>query len=241
MAQSALSSSLPSNDPEQEYRSVEPLAVIGLVLGLLSPLALVGPLLWLLPPLGIAASLLAIGRIARDASRSGRSIALVGLGLSVVFGVAPAAQAGSAFLLLGEQPREVADAFLEFLRTDHPEKALMLRGVPDVRDMDESWAVFQVDSNARQDMERFVRMPLVRTMLALGDQADIRFYSFNGVAFNGSTGQVNYWYTVTFMDHDKKKTFLVGLLMERKPTSREGVNPWRVKDFYGPVDPNKHD
>jgi hypothetical protein len=241
MAQSALSSSPPSNDPEQEYRSIEPLAVIALLLGLFSPLAFIGPLLWLVPPLGIAASLLALGRLGRDGSRSGRSIALFGLGLSIAFGIAPAAQTASAFFLLREQPREVADAYLEFLRTDHPEKALMLRGVPDVREMDESWSVFQNDPSARHDLERFVHMPLVRTMLALGDKADIRFFSFNGVAINGSTGQANYFYTVTFMDHDKKKTFLVGLLMERKPTSRPGISPWRVKDFYGPVDPNKRD
>jgi hypothetical protein len=241
MPHPGLSSSPPSIDPELEYRSVEPLAVIGLLLGLVSALAFIGPLLWLLPPLGIAANLLAMRRIRHDSSRSGRSIALAGLGLSVVFAIAPAAQTASAFWILRQQPRDVADAYLEFLRTDHPEKALMLRTLPEMRELDETWAYFQENADARQDLERFVRMPIVRTMLALGDKAAIRFFSFNGVAINGSTAQVNYWYTVTFMDNGKKKTFLVGLVMERKPNPRADVSPWRVKDFYGPVDPNKLD
>ena len=61
-----------------------------------------------------------------------------------------------------------------------------------------------------------------------------------GVGTDGNRAQVNYWYTVTYDDEQgKKKTFLVGLVMDRKPTQNPDMNPWRVQDFMGPINPNK--
>ena len=50
----------------------------------------------------------------------------------------------------GNVPRDVADAYLEFLRTDHPEKALMLRTLPEMRELDETWAYFQYNADTHQ-------------------------------------------------------------------------------------------
>ena len=41
------------------------------------------------------------------------------------------------------------------------------------------------------------------------------------------------------MKTGKKKTFLVGIIMDRKKTENPDLNPWRVKDFNGPIDPEK--
>ena len=233
-----------SGEPELEYRSVEPWAIGGLLLGLLSPVALLSSVLWLAPLFGIAANALALRRLNQEANRVGRSAALIGLGLSVLFSVVPIAQTVTDFFVLSAQPREMADQFLEYLRQDDPRKALMLRAVPDLRksvDNDEAVKLFfQNNHEARTDLAKFVELPTARIIMALGERADIRYYATTGVGTDGDRAQVSYWYTVTFDDEQgKKKTFLVGVVMDRKPTQNPELNPWRVQDFMGPINPKK--
>jgi hypothetical protein len=233
-----------SGEPELEYRSVEPWAIGGLLLGLLSPVALLSSVLWLAPLFGIATNLVALRRLQQEANRAGRSAALVGLGLSLLFGVVPVAQMAMDYLLLKDQAREVGDQFLEYLRHDEPQKAIMLRSLPDIRkplDDDEALDLFfRNNVDARNDLAKFVHLPIARILLALGERANIRFFATKEVATRGDLAQVDYWYTVTFDDDaGKKKTFLVGLLLNRKPTENPELNPWRVQDFMGPINPYK--
>lgn len=236
----------PLTGGEIEYRSVEPWAIGSLLIGMASPLALLAPLLWLVPPLGMLASSVALARLRRDASRIGRTPALVGLGLSILFGVAPFARMASDYVLLRDQARPLADQFVEYVRQDRPEKAVSLRVAPDARptldDLDDEglWKFYRQNAEAKRDLTAFVSVPIVRTMLALGPRADVRFYRTAGIGTDGSYAQVVYWYTVTFVDEqEKKKTFLVGVVLDRKPTQMPGLSPWRVKDFFGPIDPRK--
>src|SRR5262245_42960401 len=83
-----------------EDRSVEPWSIVGLVLGLVSPVALIAPMLWLVPPLAILVSARALVHIRREASRIGRAAALAGLGLGVLFGIAPVANLVGDYLVL---------------------------------------------------------------------------------------------------------------------------------------------
>ncbi len=227
------------HDPQQDYRTVEPLAVVGLVLGMISVFSMLGGPVWLLAGVAAVVNLLALRRIGSDSNRSGRGAALAGLALSVVFGVAPGAQILSSRLILSRQAREVSDQFFEFLREQNPEKAMMLRFAPDKRrPFDEtSWTYFRNNKESRGHLVGFVNTPVVRTLLTLGPKADIRFYKTNGVATEGSRGLVDYYYTVTYPDGDKKKTFFVDVLMERKPTHNPGINPWRVMGIVGGFDP----
>jgi hypothetical protein len=240
MPESATGSSLTeSHDPQQDYRTIEPWAVGGLVLGVLSAVAMFGGLLWLLAGLGVVANLVALRRIHRNANRSGRGAALLGLSLSVIFSVAPGAQMAASRLILARQAREVADQFFEFLREDSPEKAMSLRFAPDQRrPFDElMWTYFRNDNEAKAQLRVFVATPVVRTILAIGPRADIRFYKTRSVATEGSRGLVSYYYTVTYPDGDGKKTFFVDVLMERNPTVKPGINPWRVTGLLPARDP----
>lgn len=201
-------------------------------------------MLWLAPLFGIAANLLALARLKQNPNRVGRSAALAGLGLSVLFAVVPVAQMTTDYFLLRDQPRELGDRFLEYLRQDDPYKALMLRAVPDFRkslDDDEAMKLFfQNNKDAKKDLKKFVELPAARTIMALGERAKIRYFATRGIGTLGDQAQVNYWYTVTFDDEQgKKKTFLVGLVMDRKPTQNPDLNPWRVQDFIGPINPSK--
>jgi hypothetical protein len=230
------------SESEIAYHSMEPWAILGLVLGLLSAAAMIAPLLWLLPLVGVLTSAVALRRIRLEPGRMGRTAALAGLGLSAFFGVVPAARTAAAWVLLSGQARPMADQFWEYLRQGSPEKALMLQFTPDARQPldDMLWVFYRNDNEGKAQLKRFVSHPLVRTLLALGTKADVRFYKTHAVATDGPRAQVSYWYTVTWPDETgKKTTFLAGILLERRPTADPSLNPWKVKDFTGGINPNQ--
>jgi hypothetical protein len=177
----------------------------------------------------------------RREGRLGRTVALVGVALSTLFIVMPVSRILSAQVLLARQARPVAEQFLEYLRQRSPQKAIMLNRAPDYRrPIDEGlWLFFRADDDARTELQRFVTRPPVRMLLALGERAQVRFYKTASVATEGDLAQVDYWYSVTFDDDGRKKTFFIGLLLERKPTTNPDINPWRVKDFAGGIDPGR--
>ena len=229
----------PHGEPQLDYQPVERLAIVGLIVGLLSPIAMLAPVLWFVPILGLLTSLMALANIRRE-GRLGRTVALVGLALSTLFIVVPVSRILSTQLLLARQARPVAEQFLEYLRQRSPQKAIMLNRAPDYRrPLDEGlWLFFRADDDARSELQQFVTRPPVRMLLALGERARVRFYRTATVASEGDLAQVDYWYSVTFDDEDgRKKTYFIGLLLERKPTTNPDINPWRVKDLAGGIDP----
>jgi hypothetical protein len=229
-------------DPQLEYRSVEPWAVGGLLLALLSPVALLDGLWWLIAPLGVLANAVALRRVAAEPHRMGRAAALLGLGLSLFFGTAPWARSFAERLLLPEQARPTADQFFEFLRQGSPEKAVQLRFAPDYREPfdDTLWKYLRTNTAAGQELRRLVADPTVRTLLALGDRAQVRYFRSGGVSTDGARAVANLWYTVTFDDDQgRKKTFIVRVLLDRKPVGTPGLNPWKVGAVFGGINPDE--
>jgi hypothetical protein len=234
MSESTSTDPRQSDDEDLDYRTVEPWAVGGLLAGLASAIALVGgPAL--LVALGAAVvNLIALARIRRERSRSGRAAALLGLGLATMFAVAPIAQDWVTYALLSRQARPIADQWFEDLRRDRPERAVRLQLAAEMRPpLDDSiWLYFRHDDESRYRLIKFVRDPLVRTLLALGDRAEVRFYETRSAVSDGELGGVHFVYTVTYPDASGKKTFLVSLLLERIPNSKPGINPWRIKAYF---------
>jgi hypothetical protein len=241
MSQPADPSLHQADEPHLEYRTVDPVTVIGLGLGLLSPLALIGGVMVLFAGFAAVVNLVALARLKQDTGRTGRAAALAGLALSVVFGVLPITRWASARALLADQPREMADAWFEYLRQDKPELAYRLRFHPDYRPPadDSLWLFYRNDDEAKAELKGFVADPLVRRLLALGQQAQVRFYKTDAIVTDGSTAGVQYTYTVTYPDGDGKKTFFATLVLERRPIRNAKLSPWRVKGCFGGWDLNK--
>jgi hypothetical protein len=231
-----------AEDPEASYRSIEPWAVGGLLLGLLSAVSLLGTMLWFVAAAGVVANLVALVRIRRDTFRDGRGAALLGLGLSIAFAVAPVSHWATTRWLLTRQAQPVADHFIRFLSEGSPEKAMDLRISP-YRRMpldDRLWSRFRQDKELGSELRKFVRDPTVRTLLALGPRADVRFYKTGAVATEGPRAVVSLYYTVTIPNDQKpndKTTFFLNVILERKSVDPLDVNPWRVMDFAGGFDP----
>ncbi len=153
----------------------------------------------------------------------------------------PVAQAVTSKWLLTRQARPVAALFLRFLCEERPEKAMNLRFAPDQRMPlnDQLWANYRHDPEARELLKKFVQNPVVRTLMALGKGAEVRFYKTSAIVTDGSRGVVSQYFTVTYEDDEEgKQTFFVNVMLERNPTEEPGINPWRVIDLDGGFDPN---
>jgi hypothetical protein len=228
-----------AGESELQYEAVEPWAIVALLLGLVAPVALLAPVLWLEPILGILAAAAALVKISHAPGRTGRWLALLGLALAAFFLAAAVAQTVSAQWLLARQARSVADTFVELLHEGSPEKALMLNRSPEDRyPIDEGlWSYYQRNEEARNELKKLVDHPAVRMIAALGDRAQVRYYKAAGVGIDNDVAQVDLWYTITFTDSDnRKKTYILGVLMERQPIDDPDLNPWRVKNFAGGID-----
>ena len=98
------------------YRPVSKLAVAAAVLGVLSSLAITTPLLWVLPLAGTAIAVVGLADVMRlGAEKAGRAAALVGLALSVGFGVQAVTASLVTRSIMERRAQGVAHAWLDAL------------------------------------------------------------------------------------------------------------------------------
>jgi hypothetical protein len=220
------------------YRALSAQAVVGLLFGLLAPLALVDPLLWWIPMLGVLLSALAIRRIKRNDSLTGRKMATAGLVLSLLFGAA----APSDWLLyrriVRNEARQFSWLWFEFLKQDEPQKAHQLTLAPAVRQMLDHrlWAFYRNDPKLRQALEGYVQAPLVRTLLALGPKAQVRFFDTAGQTRQDDNDVVDELFAVTYEEDGENKSFFVAIQAVRHKLAT-GEASWRITQAEGGVRP----
>jgi hypothetical protein len=211
------------------YRALSAQAVVGLIFGLLAPLALVDPLLWWIPLVGVVLSGLAVRRIKRDDSLTGGRMAATGLALSLMF----AAAAPTDYLLyrriVRNEARQVSDLWFQFLRQDEPQKAHQLTLAPAVRQLLDHrlWAFYRNDPKLRQSLEGYVKIPTIRTLLALGPKAQVRFFDTVGQTRQDDDDVVDQLYAVTYEEEGERKSFFVAMQAVRHKLAT-GDAGWRI-------------
>ncbi len=217
--------------PDAEYRALSVPAVVGLIAGLLSPLAMIDPLIWLLPLLGLIFSTVGLWQIARNAPEmTGRKMALTGLTLSILFGVMVTTHWVTYRWLVNREARQFAQMWFEFLRQDEPHKAHQLTLHPDYRQPvdDTLWEFYRGDPRWDGQLRSYVDRPLVRTLLVLGDDCRIRRYHGGPVKRTGTKDGLLQIYAVTREEGGRKKTFFIGLEMQRFKLE-DGRAQWQLR------------
>lgn len=227
-------------DDAETYQAIHPSAVIGLLLGLASPLALLHPLLWVVPLLAAVVSIYALRQIAYYAPvYTGRMPALLGLGLSIALGVAAFTQHQLIVWTLDYESRRFGSAWLELLRQDDILVAHQLTMIASTRyPLDENLlAIYRDDGRQRAGLQMFVDEPAVRTLLALGTDATIRFYQTEDVQRAGRSAVVVQSYAVSYLDGSDLKTFFVRLLLRRNYDPDTASFHWQVQTIDGGIRP----
>ena len=255
---------LPTEDPHPllheagdaeiaRYRPLSKLAVAGLIVGLLSPLAVIEPVLYLIPLAGILVGALALGRIARSGQALlGRKAALAGLVLSVGLAAAAPGHWITYRWLLRREARQFATVWFDLLRQGEPQKAFQLTVHPDYRQpLDDSlWDYYKENPQQHRSLWDYVgnaerglsdqAPPLVRTLLALGSRARVRYFATEGQGRIGGTDTVYQIYAVTYDEGGGPKTFFVSMELKRVLVKPSGVASWRITRADGGVRPSAY-
>jgi hypothetical protein len=232
-----------------EYRSLSGWAVTGLIFGLLSPLALVDPLLWTVPIAGVLVCGRALWIIKQNAPELvGRKLALAGLWLIVLSLTAAPADWLCYRWRMRSEARQTALFWFELLAKNRPEMAYQLTLTSKFRQpLDERlWAFYQ-DTNKFKwltILKNYVAPAkpdepprLVRTLLALGDSAQVRYLKTLDQQYIGSEEVLDQLYAVTFDDSGQKKTFFAAVRLARERTGNDHAS-WTIIDAQGGVDRN---
>jgi hypothetical protein len=228
------------DDEVLKYQAVSGQAVAGLIFGVAAALAFIHPALWIVPVAGILVAGLALWRIARDApALVGRKAALAGLMLSIFFATAAPSGWFAYRALMRREARQFAQVWFDFLRRDHPHKAHQLTRHPRYRlPLDESlWVAYEEGSDPRNELENYVLRPEVHALLALGDKARVRYYHTEGQGTVEGHESLYQVYAVTYDEAGGKKTFFIGLSMERYRLLSTGRAYWRVLRSEGGIRP----
>jgi len=215
-----------------DYRAISGLALLALSAGLGSSIAMMtSPPGWIIPLGGIALGIAALRRVERYAPvLLGRKAALAGLALSTVFLVA----APTAWFLYRRQVENEARQFgalwFDFLLKNEPHKALQLREHPTSRQPldDALWQFYPKHSESRGQLEGFLREKGIRTLLALGDKATVRYYDTESQEALDNRDAVHVVYAVTFHLGGEPTTFFIGLSMDRVRVPATGRAYWRL-------------
>ncbi len=227
------------DDQVDEYRALSSSAVIGLILGLLAPVAVVDPWLLAVPLSGILCNALALRQISRNApTLLGRKAALAGLAFSIFFLTVAPTHRFVHRRLVRDEGRRFAAAWFEMLADGQPHKANQLTIHPQFRQpLDERlWDFYGEGPRWRAKLEGYVADPLIRTLLELGKDARVRYYKTSGQTHDAQLDEVAQIYAVTYDDAGGKKTFFVGVELQRHRLESGQAN-WQVASAESGVRP----
>jgi hypothetical protein len=203
-----------------QYHALSCLSVAGLVLGLLSAFSVLAPMLWIVPGLGVIVSGTALWQIQRNApALAGCRLAQGGLLLSIALGAAVPVDWFVYRHLVRKEARQFAATWFDYLEQGEPEKAYQLTLHPNLRQpMDEELRDFyRRNAHARERLDNYVALPLVRKLLAIGKRQDAQVrYDRSGFQGADDEGEnVDLIYAVSVERPEGKETFFVELGLAR--------------------------
>jgi hypothetical protein len=234
----------PTDTQFAEYKSLSGWAVAGLIFGLLSPAALVVPMLWSVPLAGLIINSWALWKIKQNyPSLLGRKAAMLGAWLSLLFVVAGISDWFYYRWRIQAEAQQVALFWFDLLAKNRPELAFQLNLSSAVRQPLDAriWEFYKDSERWRTALKNFVAEgkpdqppQLVRTLLALGDSAQVRYLSTLSQVRLDSDESLNQLYAVTFVQSGEKKTFLVNVQLLRSRLSN-GHAFWQILGAQGGV------
>ena len=219
-----------------QYRAIAPSAVAALVLGLASPLALIHPLLWIIPPLAAGLAAWALVQIAINRGLTGRSAALIGLMLALVFGSAAPARVLSRRWMLYHQARPVAAKWLELVRQGELEHAhqwtLSFRrrlspGSP-------LKTFYANNANSQEELEKFFSSPPLQHFIETAPQARVQFAGNANQTSDDTADYIAQHFSVTCDENGRQSNYRIRTMVQRSLDRRTGRPTWQVVGLADP-------
>lgn len=228
--------------PLDDYRPVSALAIAGLLLGLCSVLALIHPVLWLVPLSGVLFDWWALRRMAvASPPLLGRKAALVGMTLSLIFGLSGPIQYWVHCRALRAEAIELADEWFTALRENRPDYAFRLTHRPTSKA--ERARPPTVDHAIGEEpltpLRKEVKEQPQEILLKLGKKARVRLFKHEAVWRDDASEGTRDAYVVTVGQGDEAVSFFVRIGCLRSQNHATGEWQWQITkhDFLGYPDP----
>ncbi len=226
---------LMARDPREaelnEYRAVSASAILGLILALVSLAAFGHPVLWCLPVVAAIVNLLALARIASQAPRLlGRSIALLGLSLSLAIGAAAPTHHWASNLRIRHEAQHVVRTWLDDVRQHRLEAAveLMLEPYRRLLPTDDPISFYRDEPRALAALRELAERPLINAIAALGMDSQVRYLETSAYQKTLHKERVVSLWAVTYKAEGNLKTILVRASVERDLHGRPGKDSWWI-------------
>ncbi len=224
---------LHEEQPLAQYRSVAPLAVLAVVLGVASALVLTTPLLAPLPVAAIVVAIAALRAIAAARGQlAGRGAAIAGLYLATFFlGFGLSRHLGRQSEL-EKVARGMADVFLNLLQDGKPREAHQFRLTPSSRiTAPEAIAEhYEKNSEAAGELRTFASSAVIKDLIARGREADVRFEGVSSATRDGKTDMLVLKYSCVPSQPDGPRQFL-WLHINRKYDESTKRHDWVIGGF----------
>lgn len=229
-----------------DYAKFSPKSALSAVLGVASFLALLSPLFWVIPLVGVVRSIAALRELGSgDRPLVGQTAARVGLALALLFGTAGASRQTTHRWWLERDAQRYCRLWFQMLSEDQPQKAYQLNLRPTSQQPLDSdlWEYYRNVPKAGNGLKQFVKNPFVRTLLALQDRAEVRYWGaasyahLEGPLLAPTRERVGQYYTVTYTEGGHKTTFFARLEVDRIADAETGQAGWQIVDYQGGVRP----
>jgi hypothetical protein len=213
------------------YRSLQSLAVLTLVLGVLSCLALFSRLFWIVPLVTLILGVAALRLLAANPEKIGRKAAIWGMALALLFGAwAPSRQLSRQWWLAG-QARTYADAWMELVRQKKLREAHQLHGgvgqrVGEGVSLDE---YYRKDRYAQLNYDAFFVAEPLKTFSELTGAVQVEFERIEGSESSLGSDSVTVRYRVTYDRDGQQQVLPIRVILKRKLDDRTGDYQWFVE------------
>jgi len=194
--------------PLAGYRSVSPLSILAVFMGLASALILTTPLLVVVPVAGIAVATVALRAIAVSGGQlAGRAPALCGLCLATFFLGLGMSQHLARQTVLEQRAREMSDVFLDLLMEGKSKEAHQFRQPASVRIIAPEAIAEHYEKNAEaaKELQSFVSSPGVKDLIVRGHEADVRFETIASTLHDGQSDMLVLAYSYSPSGSESKR------------------------------------
>src|SRR6185369_7594689 len=219
----------PDEQPLAHYRSIAPLAVVSVLLGIVSALILTTPLLAPLPVAALVAGIAALRSIQRSNDQlAGRSVAIAGLCLATFFLGLGFARHLARQSSLEQRGREMADVFLRLIAENRPQQAHQFRVTPALRITAPGALLEHYEKNgeAAKELQGFISSTVIKDLIARGKDSDCQFESVASATHEGQTDMLILKYSYLLKADSDRQFFWVHINRRYDETTKQ--NQWEI-------------
>lgn len=212
-------------------RSLQTLAVVTLVLGLLSPLALVRTLFWVIPLVAVILGVISLRSLATHPEKCGRKVAICGMLLALLFGAWGPSRYYTRHKWLFDEARDYADAWMYLIQQRKFYEAHQLHGTRGQRAAEDVSLEehYRSDKEGQRNYYMFFGAGPLEAIAQSAGPIEAHFEQLESQETNKGIDQVVLRYRVSIEDRGRRREIPLRVILRRAPDGETDDHQWYVE------------